>query len=388
MKQGSGVGGRRTRLRPLALAVALACVAPAAFAGGTITFGDDQSVSVGLGLRTSYTSAEKAAPDGTSRSSDFSLDSIRLYMNASLNKYIKGTFNTEKDANDKVMVLDAIARFEPSDAFNIWFGRMLPPSDRANLDGPYYLNAWSYPGLVSQYPAKFAGRNDGATVWGKLLDKKLVYSVGAFNGHNVIAGASSEADNLMYAARVQYDFWDAEPNPAYYSSSTYYGGADVLAIALAGMHQSDGVGTSTAKGDYSSYSVDGLMEKKLAAGVVTLEGAYYRYNTGGVVDVAPSFGGATSTSNVGGLVQGKAYLAGAAFMFPQVVGVGKLQPYVRYQKWNPDDFAGVPDQKQYDAGLNYIIDGHNARVSATFTRNTTANAADTHKFVVGLQLQF
>ncbi len=40
-------------------------------------------------------------------------------------------------------VLDAIARFEFSDELNIWAGRFLPPSDRANLHGPYYANEWS-----------------------------------------------------------------------------------------------------------------------------------------------------------------------------------------------------------------------------------------------------
>ncbi|HEY3697852.1 MAG TPA: hypothetical protein VGK97_00870, partial [Spongiibacteraceae bacterium] len=41
-------------------------------AGGTINIGPDQSISVGFGLRSSFTSAENGAPDGKSRSEDFS----------------------------------------------------------------------------------------------------------------------------------------------------------------------------------------------------------------------------------------------------------------------------------------------------------------------------
>ncbi len=65
-----------------------------------------------------------------------------LYVSGSVTNNIKFTFNTEytgdtggSDAN-MVEVLDAIARFEFSDELNIWAGRFLPPSDRANLHGP------------------------------------------------------------------------------------------------------------------------------------------------------------------------------------------------------------------------------------------------------------
>lgn len=389
---------RTPRKRTVVTAVAATCLftAVGAQAGGTISFGEDKSVSVGLGLRTSFTSAENGSPSGTSRSSDFNLDSIRLYVNASLNKHIKGTFNTEKDANDNIKVLDAYAQFEFMDEINVWAGRMLPPSDRANLDGPYYLNAWSYPGVASQYPAKFAGRDNGVNVWGKLFDKRLTYSVGAFEGHNNFLGASSQDDNLLYAGRLQYDFWDTALDPAYYTSSTYYGSKDVLSIGVAGMFQKDGVGLAAAKGDYQAWNIDALLEKKLDGGAaVTLEGSYYDYDTDNVSDNNGLTAG--SLDNVGGIKQGKAYLLGAAYLFPQQVGWGKFQPYFRYQKFDrdatPAGSVTAPavtsiGSKQYDYGVNYIIDGHNARVSATYTRNEADGAKDLDKFVVGLQLQF
>jgi len=111
-----------------AAAFALLAGADSAKAAGTITFGDDQSITVGMGLRTSFTSAEDGAPNGTSRSADFSLDSIRLYIDGSLNKYIKATFNTEREADGSIEVLDGYVRFEFQDEFNIWVGRMLPDS--------------------------------------------------------------------------------------------------------------------------------------------------------------------------------------------------------------------------------------------------------------------
>jgi hypothetical protein len=46
-------------------------------------------------------------------------------------------------------------------------GRMLPPSDRANLSGPFYVSAWSFPGVVSNYPNLAVGRDNGMLLWGK-----------------------------------------------------------------------------------------------------------------------------------------------------------------------------------------------------------------------------
>lgn len=355
-------------------------------AGATIPFGPDKSISIGLGLRASITHTEDGAPSGKD-DLDINLDSMRLYLGGSLNKYVKATFNTEKDANDDIKLLDAIARFEFDDRFNVWVGRMLPPSDRANLDGPYYLSAWYYPGVVSQYPAKFAGRDNGLTLWGRLADKKLTYAVGAFRGHNKIAGASNEDGNLLYAGRLQYNFFDAEPNPAYYTSSTYYGSARVLALAVAGMYQSDGVGTAASKGDYKAWNLDALFEQKLAGGgVITLEGAYYSYDTDDKSDVATNFGGAGPTDNIGGLTQGDGWLASVAYLVPTKLGWGRLQPHFRYQTFDAD-LTNVTT-KQYDYGVNYVIDGHNARLSLTYSKSEATGTADTDRIVLGLQLQF
>lgn len=378
---------KKTHLAGAIAAASLCVAATGASAGITASFGEDKSVSLGLGLRGSFTSTEDGAPNGSSRSSDFNLDSVRIYMNASLTKSIKATFNTERDGDGDINLLDGYARFEPMDEFNIWAGRMLPPSDRANLDGPYYLHAWSYPGVVSQYPAKFAGRDDGATVWGKLAGKKLVYAFGAFMGHNRIAGASNQGDNILYAGRVTYNFLQPEDNPGYYTSSTYYGSAEILALAVAGMYQKNGVGTAAAAGNYQSYNIDLLYEKPLGdAGTVTLEGAYYSYGTDGAVDVAPGFRGAGGTANVGGIADGEAFMIGGAYLLPAKVGFGKFQPYARYQKFMNDTTGGYA--REYDFGVNYIIDGHNARISLDYASIKGTGTQSTDRFIVGVQLQF
>lgn len=374
---------RMTLLAATALAAGM-FAATGAQASGTISIGKDKSISVGLGMRGSYTYDEHGSAVGGS-SSKFRLDSVRLYVNGQVTSWLKATFNTERDGDGHIDVLDGYVQIEPTEGFNVWVGRMLPPSDRANLDGPYYLNTWNYPGVVSQYPAKFAGRDNGATIWGKLFKKKLVYSVGVFEGHNRIAGASNQSDNMLFAGRVAYNILDPEPDPAYYESSTYYGSANILTVAFAAQYQHDGVGTAALKGNYFAWNFDVLFEKKLeSAGTVTLEGAYYNYDTGGVFDVATGFGGAGATANVGGITEGKAYLLGADYMFPEKVGVGYVQPAFRYQEFDARLTSAVT--RQYDFGINYIIDGHNARISADYAKVMNSASSD-NLFVLGVQLQ-
>jgi len=356
-----------------------------AYAGETISSGD-QSITIGLGLRGSVTADNDGAPNGGS-STNFSLDSVRLYINGQVTKTIGGTFNTERDANGNIVLLDGYARFEPAPEINVWAGRLLPPSDRSNLDGPYYLSSYNFPGVVSQYPAKFAGRDDGITVWGKLFGKRLTYAVGAFNGHDRILGAANQGDHPLFAGRIVYNFLDVEDNPGYYESSTYYGSADILTIGVAGQTQKDGVGSVTQAGNYNAWNVDGLFEKKvLHGGAVTLEGAYYHYSTGGVTDVATNFAGASPTANVGGLTQGTAYLISGGFLFPDQIGIGKFQPVVRYQQGNAT-LLGITT-KQTDASLNYIIKGHNARISIDYAHTTVTGSGDRNAVTAGVQLQF
>jgi hypothetical protein len=364
----------------MAAAVLSALMAGQAHAGATINIAEDKSVTVGFGMRGSYSSVEDAAPDG-GRTSDFNLDSARLFFGASLNKNIKGMLNTEWDG-EQIRILDAAGQFAIAPEFNVWAGRLLSPSDRANMAGPYYsLGGGYWAGVASRYGYNggiFRGRDDGVVVWGNVADGKLGYSVGAFEGHTFGIGSLTQsqakaagikaADNLMYAGRLQYDFWDAEPG--YYGTGNYLGNADILSIGVAARTQKDGVITAAKVGDYTAYNIDFLLEKRIAgAGAVGIEAAYYDYDTSDIIKSE----------------QGKAYSAGLSYVFDQKAGWGKLQPFVRWQKFSADTNI---DTKQFDAGVNYIIDGYNAQLSAVYSRTKVTKANDSDKFVVALQLQY
>jgi hypothetical protein len=380
----------------IACAMAFATFASSGAHAATIDLGNDASFSVGAGLRMSYTAEDKAAPDGKSKSSDFNINNVRLYLSGKVTKELGAVINTERNGSDGVRVMDAYATYEPMPEFNIWAGRMLPASDRANLDGPFYLNVWDYP-FVSGYPNLAVGRDNGIQAWGKVMDKKLTYVAGMFKGHNRVVGGSNDEAKSLLTGRLAYAFWDVEPAPAYYTGSTYYGAKDILTVGLAAMMQKDGVGTATSKGDYKGYSLDVLMEKKMGGGdALTLEGAYYKTDLD-VLDCGSGEPGAPACpaaalnnpdANVGGLVKSKAYLATAAYLFGDKVGMGMLQPFVRYQKLERE--VSDTEKTASELGVNYIIKGSNARLAAVYTstKDTATGGDSIKKITLGAQFQF
>lgn len=357
----------------LTLAVLGAFAAGAVQAGAKLEIDDEHWVSLGAGTKLSYRSVEDSSPSGEDRSNDFGVDSFRIYINGQVHKYIKLEFNTEREGDPSdlsasdIRVLDAIAKFEFNDYANFWFGRFLPPSDRFNLDGPYYLNTFDFP-TVQAYPAIFAGRDDGAAYWGQAGEGKFKWQVGVFEGTEGAASPNQD-DSLLYAGRLTLNLLD--PEPGYYNSSTYYGEKDILAIGVAGMFQEDGTGTAATPGDFSGLSVDALFEKNLGAGTLSLEGAYFDYDHD---DVTPRFG-----------YEGEGYLALAAFLFPQQIGIGQFQPHVRYQNLDADSAA---DEREItEVGLTYVIKGHNARVSAIVGEDDPNTGDETNFFLLGIQIQ-
>ena len=368
------------RLGALALALAAAGTANA---GVTVAGPGDSYLTLGLWMRTSYTSAEDAAPNGSSRSNDFAVDSIRIITSGKLTKSIGGMVNFERQSDESMRLLDVVAQFELMEGINLWFGRMLPPTDRANLAGPFFANVWEYPG-VSQYPNAFTGRDDGALLWGNVMDSKLLYAIGAFQGKNRGTGLSNDSDELLYAGRLAYSFLDAEPG--YYGTNSYFGEKNLFTVGATFQTQKNGVGTALAKGDYTAWNLDALFETKLAGGgVVTLEGAYYDYDTDGVTDVANTNVLCSGINNCGGATEGTAYLVTAAYLMPGTYGIGQFQPYVRYQEFDPE-VGSTTDQ--WDFGVTYVMKGHNARITAVYSDIDPGAAASTDKFIVGVQLMY
>ena len=318
-------------------------------------------VSVGAGVQTSFV---HTSPDGGTSTDVFSLNSARLYVSGTAAPKIKFMFNTEYDgAGNHVDILDAAAQFEISPQFNLWAGRMLPPSDRANLYGPYYSHEWAVysDGVQDGYPFIFQGRDNGVLYWGQF--DKVKVSAGVFDGTSATGDKT-----VLSAGRVQVDFWDKEDG--YYLNGTYYGKKNLLAIGVAGQVQGS---------DKSAWSADFLLEKKVGEGAFSIESEYADYKKLG------GYNGRYQRDQGGyGL---------ASYLFPPAMGMtgnfeilGKYA-YAEFSKGlTPVDVNY--NQKTTELNFNYVIKDFNARISV-FYKDTRFNAIQTNnwQFGVGLQLQ-
>lgn len=328
-----------------------------------VVLADTPAVSVGAGVRTSFTNTDYDGPGEDV--SDFELNSARIYIGGKITDQISLMFNTEYTASDEdVNVIDAVAKFEFSDTFNIWAGRFLPPSDRANLYGPYYASHWGVytDGVQDGFYSETTGRDDGVMYWGQFGIAKV--SFGVFD----IPSTKGDSD-VLYAGRVQLDFWDAEGG--YYLNGTYYGEKDLLAVGVAAQKVQS----------YTAYTGDFLLEKKLAnSGVVTVEAQYAQYE--------PGVGGYGTP--VGGFYdKSDGYYLLGAYLFPQVVGIGKFQVLGKFATTTYDFFGTDLDQDTLELNVNYLIKDFNARISLFYidTSFDPNVGGDSKSMGLGLQVQ-
>jgi hypothetical protein len=314
-------------------------------------------VTVGAGLRTSFVNTQ---PDGADSTNQFLVNDARLYFNGPVTDKIKFMFNTDYDgATDHLAVLDAVARFEFSSKFNIWAGRFLEPSDRANLYGPFYAHNWAVyqDGVQNGQPSVYQGRDNGIAYWGDFGKKvKMKVSVGAFDG-----GSADGNPDVIGAARVQLDFWDAEAG--YYLNGTYYGDKNLLAIGVATQVQSGNTATT----------VDFLLDRKVGnAGAFSIEAEYADYN------------------GLGGYLPGAAKSQGAyvlgSYLFPKPVGVGKFEILGKFAKVESLGAIASITQKTTEVNFNYVIKQFNARVMS-FYKDTRFNRLNPNFWQVGIGLQ-
>jgi hypothetical protein len=372
----------------MALVAGTASTLPSAYAAGKIASDDGTKwVSLGMGVRTEFVAQEHASANGGSYSNQFGVNNARIYVNGQIHQYLKFEFNTECfncqnsinglgggstsfGGNSTIGLLDAIGKFEFNQYVNLWVGRLLVPGERGELNGPFYhavydgfktpFNSADFSGNFGRGGAGMFGRDNGAVYWGQVDPGfgHLQYSAGVFTG--LQSGANfgpNQQCSLLYAGRVTYNFLNPEKNPGYYTSGTYYGTAgDILALAVGVNHQQNGAGSFLHRADYTAFITDLLFEKPLAnnMGVITVNAEYKQY----FADYNPlAF---TDGSGNFGMFNGHSYTGYALYLIPQEVGIGRFQPYARYTWVQPNQST---NRKETEAGVNYIIAGHNARVS-------------------------
>jgi hypothetical protein len=223
---------------------------------------------------------------------------------------------------------------------------------------------------------------------GAAFSGRFQYALGFFRGLRGVANADS---NILYAQRFAYNFWEVEKNPGYYTSGTYHGkGGDILTLAVTNQYQEDGAGTATDAGNFRGTTADILLEKVLpGGGVVTFNGEYKNYGI--------SQGYSQASRDAGGgfdMFDGNAFDVSGMYLFPQKIGIGQFQPFLRYVNVEPSTSS---TREVYEGGVNYVIDGHNAKIFASYqdgdllskglNYKSTAAGESVSQMMVGFQWQ-
>ncbi|CAH9017677.1 hypothetical protein [Candidatus Nitrosacidococcus sp. I8] len=320
-----------------------------------------RNISIGGGVKTRFKDISDLPQSQWSPSAK--MNNWRIYVNGQLHKYIKFEFNTECAScalSADIQVLDGILKFEVSSAFNVWLGRMITPADRGELAGPFFQSIYEFE-RIAFYPSDFStehridgrfARDTGMNIWGSASpENRFTYIFGLFRG----LALQDMGTSPLVAARVGYNFWNVEQNPGDYLSSTYYGTqGDILTVGSSFQYQVHGAGTAQSPTNFLGMDVDILLEKVLPSKSVFTFSGEYKYFAPGLTPTALADPTCFCT------FEGNAYTASALYLFPEKVLIGQFQPYVR---WTDNIPFNSSNRDEIEAGVNYVIDGHDARIS-------------------------
>jgi hypothetical protein len=295
---------------------------------------------------------------------------VTLNLNANMLNFggAPATASPAAQIGSTVAVEDAIVSFDLMDELHVWAGHLLVMVDRDNSSGPFFMIPWNYPGFFAAVGAPHegpAGRNNGVNVWGDISGGKLTYYAGVYDNANV--GASP-----LFSGRLRLALLD--PETGFWGNGSYFGDKDILSIDVGGQFQKHGSSTTdamtmvTTDKDYADINFDALFEKKIpGGGWFTADGAFYHYNV-----------------NDGG-VSNFFYLL-AAYATP-TMGVGNLQPMVRYQGETVKGNTGT-NPWNLDVALAYLIKGPALRLNGTYSYTKLGSVGTANSIQLSAQAIF
>lgn len=296
------------------------------------------------------------------------------------------------DWNDRdIRIIDGYAIANYTDAINFKIGLTKIPLTRANLDDCFAPLSQDRSFFVySAYgtsPAKFS-RDFGAVMWGNLMDERIRYYAGAFQGREgvtrmmhpfsgaLVTSSIEPSNSFEYVGRVHLALLDSEPGSGYQGS--YLGERKVFTIGVGGAFEADAVYRNVAPtgqvqndetADYTALAADMLFEYPTAAGTFTANAQYLDVDFDDAY--LTNFNPGDRLANITGLNgQKDGWFAKVAYIPPMKVGKGIIQPYALVEKWEFAHLLGINSQRidQVGAGINYYLHGQNVRVTAEYLK--------------------
>jgi hypothetical protein len=379
----------------LALAVALALSAPAQ-AGPTIAFGDEgyMTISYAMQLWTRYQSYSSPTDNGDMWDTYLRRNRLLFAGQATdvFGYYVQleaGNDDKYGNADKNIFFRDAYVTADFRDDVRLIAGRFKNTFTRENLEACMEPLSIDRAEIISYTPFGTQGgtRDTGVALWGNLANGMVQYRVMVGDGRqgDVVAKKSPRITGRMHVSLL-------DPETDYGYLATYLGTRTVLTIGAAYDFQADvaygNYPERTDIQDYKAWTADVYFEYPTRAGTITLTGAYMDYSTGDAINKSPD-PQLPVTSEL------KAYYVKGAYLFPQKVGWGRLQPYFRYENSDYASTTGYYDQQWRGAGVNYYINGQNLRLSVEYANvkfdkqhPTDASLQDYYHTTLALQFIF
>jgi len=333
-------------------------------------FMEEHKLKVGLRLQTWYQFMEDGKRGGTKDLDDFMLR--RFYFSLSGEVVPKigffahiaadrigqdGLDNSSLGLGSGIAVRDAWIYYNLNESFKIQMGRMYVPFTRSfgttstftmlPLDLPF--NQGGVRGGI--FYASKVGRDDGIVLWGNPFRGLLQYRLGVSEG--VESNTDNPNDNLRFSGRVSLNFLD--PETTWFNKGSYLGEKKVLALGAGLDYQENLVLSGKPDQDNIGWTVDFFFDHPVGKGAVTLESAFIDEKN------------ATQTLKYSWLISGddaQIYYIQGGYLLPWKIGPGKIQPYFRYERLAVDH---KPDTAFPCLGLNYLIKGHDAKLTLDWT---------------------
>lgn len=296
---------------------------------------------------------------------DVTVHQLRLYASGQVTNLVKFGSNADFTTTG-ARATDAFVTLDFSKEAKLMTGVYRVAFTRVGLQDAYQFILIDAPAVVNAVaPVNRGGfsayRNAGVTLWGDLMDGKLRYNVGVWDDDNTPLGTGEGTSKYMYTTRLVLNL--ADPEKGYTCPGCYLGKANVINI-----------GIGYLSNEYTFQGVDRTNRAK------TIDFFYDRAGT--TLETAY-----ISSDPDTGRKPGAWYI-GAAHMF------GNWQPAVRYESFDSDGSLDnnnkpIPDFTVMTAGVNYLWDGHNAKLQLAYSlRNPDGANNDTETLTCQLQIQF
>jgi hypothetical protein len=308
------------------------------------------------------------APDGSSPSFDFFLRRVRLMAFGSVTPQLSFFIETDQpdfgkggNFTSSMFIQDAFLTYAFAPQFKVDAGMMLVPFSRHTIEGAIGLNAIDYHGQLIRLPAGKIWRDTGVQVRGLLLQDRLHYRLGIFEGvrngaqvfdpppPNTMAPPTPPALNDAGLPRVtgqlRYNLMGSEAD--FFLKGIYFSPTPLISFGVGADLQHNAVYVGADPGTYFALSVDAFVEYPFSADdEVIVKANFFHYSDGR------------------SWVPGQSALANGGFGFFFEAGYrhGFIEPlvYIEYLRGGDDTLEIISPH----VGVNCWVTQHNFNLKA------------------------